>query len=165
MLIPPEIDLTKNKTFSAFGRHNLVTVENLRTPGEANDDLFHSDPHFRNAACQYESPTETVHESDLYVGSFHGAVSSGHNGFPRSEMDEPDSFACVILAFMCSDMKAEVLIDTRIGRIQDMSKTHFFARDAHPGHTKGLSLELFVILTEDPLQKLFSRDLLRSFHI
>ncbi|MBR5410251.1 MAG: hypothetical protein IK104_06225 [Clostridia bacterium] len=43
MLIPPEIDLTKNKTFSARGRHNLVTVENLRTPDAANDDLFHSE--------------------------------------------------------------------------------------------------------------------------
>ncbi len=42
MFRPEAIDLTKNKTFSAAGRHNLVTVENLRVPDITKDALFTS---------------------------------------------------------------------------------------------------------------------------
>ena len=42
MFTPETIDFTKTKTYSAEGRHNLVTAENLREPDIEKDDLFHS---------------------------------------------------------------------------------------------------------------------------
>ena len=42
MFTPEAADFSKTKTYSAAGRHNLVTVENLRTPDAAKDDLFQS---------------------------------------------------------------------------------------------------------------------------
>ena len=42
MFQPEAIDFTKTKTFSAAGRHNLVTIENLRVPDAEKDGLFTS---------------------------------------------------------------------------------------------------------------------------
>ncbi|MBR0510530.1 MAG: hypothetical protein IJJ85_10465 [Clostridia bacterium] len=42
MFTPETIDFTKTQTYSARGRHNLVTVENLRVPDPDADDLFTS---------------------------------------------------------------------------------------------------------------------------
>lgn len=42
MLQPKSADFSKTKTFSAANRHNLVRIDNLRTPGAQDDDLFHS---------------------------------------------------------------------------------------------------------------------------
>ena len=42
MFTPDAADFSKTKTYSAAGRHNLVTVENLRTPDAAKDCLFES---------------------------------------------------------------------------------------------------------------------------
>ena len=42
MFKPERIDFTKTKTFSAFNRHNLVRIDNLRTPGAQDDNLFNS---------------------------------------------------------------------------------------------------------------------------
>lgn len=39
---PESIDFQKTRTFSAKDRHNLVRIDNLRTPGAQNDDLFGS---------------------------------------------------------------------------------------------------------------------------
>ncbi len=43
MFEPEAIDFSKTKTFSAAGRHNLVTADDLREPDVGRDDLFHSD--------------------------------------------------------------------------------------------------------------------------
>ena len=43
MFTPEKIDFTKTKTFSARGRHNLVTAENLRTPDLSKDNLYESE--------------------------------------------------------------------------------------------------------------------------
>ena len=43
MFTPEKIDFTKTKTFSAWGRHNLVTAENLRTPDLSKDNLYESE--------------------------------------------------------------------------------------------------------------------------
>ena len=43
MFTPDAADFSKTKTYSAAGRHNLVTVENLRTPDAAKDNLFQSE--------------------------------------------------------------------------------------------------------------------------
>ena len=43
MFTPEAIDFSKTKTFSAAGRHNLVTVDSLRTPNAAEDRLFESE--------------------------------------------------------------------------------------------------------------------------
>lgn len=40
MLQPKTADFSKTKTFSAANRNNLVRIDNLRTPGAQNDDLF-----------------------------------------------------------------------------------------------------------------------------
>lgn len=40
MFSPNTIDFSKNRTFSAAGRHNLVRIDNLRTPGAQEDALF-----------------------------------------------------------------------------------------------------------------------------
>ena len=42
MFQPKTMDFSKTKTFSAQNRHNLVRIDNLRTPGMQEDDLFHS---------------------------------------------------------------------------------------------------------------------------
>jgi len=42
MFHPQIVDFSKTKTFSAQNRHNLVRIDNLRTPGMQEDDLFHS---------------------------------------------------------------------------------------------------------------------------
>ena len=42
MFTPKKIDFTKTKTFSAVNRHNLVRIDNLRTPGAQDDNLFTS---------------------------------------------------------------------------------------------------------------------------
>lgn len=42
MFQPNTVDFSKTKTFSAQNRHNLVRIDNLRTPGMQEDDLFHS---------------------------------------------------------------------------------------------------------------------------
>ena len=43
MFTPEAMDFSKTRTYSAAGRHNLVTVENLRTPDAAKDILFQSE--------------------------------------------------------------------------------------------------------------------------
>ena len=43
MFTPDAADFSKTKTYSAAGRHNLVTVDNLRTPDAAKDRLFESE--------------------------------------------------------------------------------------------------------------------------
>ena len=43
MFQPNTVDFSRNKTFTAKDRHNLVRIDNLRTPGAQNDDLFHSE--------------------------------------------------------------------------------------------------------------------------
>ena len=43
MFTPEAMDFSKTRTYSAAGRHNLVTVENLRTPDAAKDRLFQSE--------------------------------------------------------------------------------------------------------------------------
>lgn len=43
MFTPKEMDFSGIKTYSAAGRHNLVTAENLRVPDIEKDDLFHSE--------------------------------------------------------------------------------------------------------------------------
>ena len=43
MFKPQALDLSRTKTFSAAGRHNLVTAENLRTPDARADRLFQSE--------------------------------------------------------------------------------------------------------------------------
>lgn len=42
MFQPQSIDFTKTRTFSAHGRKNLVRIDNLRTPGAQDDNLFDS---------------------------------------------------------------------------------------------------------------------------
>lgn len=42
MFMPESIDFTKTKTFSAKDRYNLVRIDNLRTPGAQDDNLFQS---------------------------------------------------------------------------------------------------------------------------
>ena len=43
MFQPKTMDFSKTKTFSAKSRHNLVRIDNLRTPDMQNDNLFSSD--------------------------------------------------------------------------------------------------------------------------
>ncbi|MBQ7639187.1 MAG: hypothetical protein IJS90_09835 [Clostridia bacterium] len=43
MFTPESIDFSKTKTFSARGRRNLVTIENLRVPNKENDLLYSSE--------------------------------------------------------------------------------------------------------------------------
>ena len=43
MFTPEAMDFSKTKTYSAAGRHNLVTVENLRVPDASKDFLFESE--------------------------------------------------------------------------------------------------------------------------
>lgn len=43
MFQPKTVDFSKTKTFSAKNRHNLVRIDNLRTPGAQEDDLFKSE--------------------------------------------------------------------------------------------------------------------------
>ena len=45
MFQPQKMDLTKDKTFSAAGRTNLVRIDNLKTPGKDEGELF-SSPEF-----------------------------------------------------------------------------------------------------------------------
>lgn len=40
--MPETIDFSRTRTFTAAGRHNLVRIDNLRTPGAQDDDLFDS---------------------------------------------------------------------------------------------------------------------------
>ena len=42
MFTPETIDFTKTKTYSAKDRYNLVRIDNLRTPGAQDDNLFES---------------------------------------------------------------------------------------------------------------------------
>lgn len=42
MFQPQSIDFSKTRTFTAKDRYNLVRIDNLRTPGAQEDDLFHS---------------------------------------------------------------------------------------------------------------------------
>ena len=42
MFQPRSIDFSKTRTFTAKDRYNLVRIDNLRTPGAQEDDLFHS---------------------------------------------------------------------------------------------------------------------------
>lgn len=42
MFNPEEIDFSKTRTYSAAGRHNLVTYDNLRIPDTGRDNLYHS---------------------------------------------------------------------------------------------------------------------------
>ena len=42
MFQPMTVDFSKTKTFSAKDRHNLVRIDNLRTPGAQEDDIFQS---------------------------------------------------------------------------------------------------------------------------
>ena len=43
MFQPNTVDFSKTKTFSAKDRHNLVRIDNLRTPGEQEDNLFNNE--------------------------------------------------------------------------------------------------------------------------
>lgn len=43
MFQPQTIDFSKIKTFSAQDRHNLVRIDNLRTPGAQEDNLFNNE--------------------------------------------------------------------------------------------------------------------------
>ncbi|MCR5042164.1 MAG: hypothetical protein K6C36_08735 [Clostridia bacterium] len=43
MFKPERIDFSKTATYSAAGRHNLVTADTLRIPDTEKDDLFHSE--------------------------------------------------------------------------------------------------------------------------
>jgi len=43
MFQPQTIDFSKIKTFSAQNRHNLVRIDNLRTPGAQEDNLFNNE--------------------------------------------------------------------------------------------------------------------------
>lgn len=43
MFQPKTVDFSKTKTFSAKDRHNLVRIDNLRTPGAQEDNLFNSE--------------------------------------------------------------------------------------------------------------------------
>lgn len=43
MFQPKTMDFSITQTFSAKDRHNLVRIDNLRTPGEQNDDLFQNE--------------------------------------------------------------------------------------------------------------------------
>lgn len=43
MFQPKTVDFSKTKTFSAKDRHNLVRIDNLRTPGAQEDDIFQSE--------------------------------------------------------------------------------------------------------------------------
>ena len=43
MFQPKTLDFSKIKTFSAQNRQNLVRIDNLRTPGAQEDNLFHSE--------------------------------------------------------------------------------------------------------------------------
>ena len=43
MFQPEMMDFTKSKTFTAKDRHNLVRIDNLRTPGLQDDNLFESE--------------------------------------------------------------------------------------------------------------------------
>lgn len=43
MFQPEMMDFTKSKTFTAKDRHNLVRIDNLRTPGAQDDNLFESE--------------------------------------------------------------------------------------------------------------------------
>jgi len=43
MFQPKTVDFSKTKTFSAKDRHNLVRIDNLRTPGAQEDNLFNNE--------------------------------------------------------------------------------------------------------------------------
>lgn len=43
MFQPKTVDFSKTKTFSAKERHNLVRIDNLRTPGAQEDNLFNNE--------------------------------------------------------------------------------------------------------------------------
>ena len=43
MFQPNTVDFSKTKTFSAANRHNLVRIDNLRTPGAQEDNLFNNE--------------------------------------------------------------------------------------------------------------------------
>lgn len=43
MFQPNTVDFSKTKTFSAEDRHNLVRIDNLRTPGAQEDNLFNNE--------------------------------------------------------------------------------------------------------------------------
>ena len=43
MFQPNTVDFSKTKTFSAKDRHNLVRIDNLRTPGAQEDNLFNNE--------------------------------------------------------------------------------------------------------------------------
>ena len=40
---PETVDFKKTTTYSAQNRHNLVRIDNLRTPGMQEDDIFTSE--------------------------------------------------------------------------------------------------------------------------
>lgn len=43
MFQPKTVDFSKTTTYSAKDRHNLVRIDNLRTPGQQDDNLFNSE--------------------------------------------------------------------------------------------------------------------------
>lgn len=68
MFQPESIDFTKTKTFSAANRTNLVRIDNLRTPGAQDDNLF-SSPEFSVLLQKMKEAKENGKTITCFIGA------------------------------------------------------------------------------------------------
>lgn len=68
MFQPQRMDLTKTKVFSAKERHNLVRIDNLRTPGAQDDNLFNS-PEFDTLIKKLEEARANDRTVTCFIGA------------------------------------------------------------------------------------------------
>lgn len=68
MFQPQKLDLSKTTTYSAKNRHNLVRIENLRTPGKQNDSLFDS-PEFRTLIKNWKEARANGKSVVCFIGA------------------------------------------------------------------------------------------------
>lgn len=68
MFQPDTIDFTKTRTFDARGRCNLVTIDNMRTPGAQNDALFES-PEFTLLLEKLKAAKEAGKTISCFMGA------------------------------------------------------------------------------------------------
>ena len=63
----------------------------------------------------------------------------------------------MFFSFMNTDMKAQILINARLRRTEDMRQAHFLSRNTYTRHSQPFSLQMFIIIMEQLFQQFFLR--------
>ena len=85
MFQPEAIDFTKTKTYSAAGRHNLVTIKSLRVPDVARDALFTS-PELELLAQKLLAAKAAGQKATLFYGAH--VIKCGLSNYLISLMEQ-----------------------------------------------------------------------------